>query len=297
MTLSTNVRELDQQIFELVSIKSRLSSLKKEGTLSNTDAAELRRVRKLLKEVKQSRSYWSDLLSKGKSRRISSKSFTEASEEWIILMTGIDTQYRRWTSFLNELDLNVQPSSRFRADFEDIPKLFHLELEVGKRLFLCLFLSDIIRRAEFGNTLRIFQEIDISVQSRERKLHGKVDLSIGFSNGSDVFSKPPAQRFHLITVEAKKSRLEKDDFTQCLAEAAALYKVRRDSGEMSCSVCGVLSNAAYWTFMLIDEDGKLWKSDEYSIDLRSYKEVEILLVYRVLHFIIKSCYTSGNVIL
>lgn len=55
--------------------------------------------------------------------------------------------------------------------------------EVGRRIFLNLFLSDIVLRNEFNNELRIFPEIEMSVESRgpkKRKLSGKTDYTIGF---------------------------------------------------------------------------------------------------------------------
>lgn len=96
--------------------------------------------------------------------------------------------------------------------------------EAGRRIFLNLFLSDIILREEFEGTLRIFPELEMSVEANgpiKRKLKGKTDYTVGFGKGKDIFDFTIPRDVHVVAVEAKTSFGEKDLF-QCVAAAAAL---------------------------------------------------------------------------
>lgn len=74
----------------------------------------------------------------------------------------------------------------------------------------------------------------------------------------------PPKELHLIAIEAK-TRWGEDDYWQCVAETATLYKSRKDAEKAKCSVWGVLSNATDWQFIFIDETGFLWTSEKISI--------------------------------
>ena len=71
----------------------------------------------------------------------------------------------------------------FRTEYEEIPKAFHLSNEAGRRLFINLFLRDVILREEFGGALRIFTEVGLWAVSTEgakrRRLGGRTDYTIG----------------------------------------------------------------------------------------------------------------------
>lgn len=295
MEIARELEGLDRELFELGSVSFRLSQMKKDRNLSPADAMELKKVRKRLGDLQKTRHNFIDAQRRnGLTERVSSKSFREADVGWIILVTGIDAEYHEWTSYIAGLDESVMPSNRFRMDFDEIPKFYHLEFEVGRRAFINTFLVDIVRRPEFKKALRIFQETEISAELNGRRLIGKADFSIGLGNGSDAFGKAPALKFHFITVEAKKSILENVDLVQCLSVSATLYKSRKDAGEIECSVLGVLSNAFHWIFMLIDQHGKIWKTKVFAINLIRYEEEEVLIVYRFLYYMIKCRFESAH---
>lgn len=107
---------------------------------------------------------------------VSSKSFREADEAWIAKVTGVDVQFRQWTSLISKLDPNVKHSTLFMADFEDYSKTFHLQHE--SKILLKVFLLDILRWSEFDNSLRVFSEIELSAKSRGRRIRGKVDFLV-----------------------------------------------------------------------------------------------------------------------
>lgn len=67
---------------------------------------------------------------------------------------------------------------------------------------------------------------------------------------------------------------------------------RKDANKEKCSVWGVLSNATTWKFIYIDEDGKLWRSNDFLLNIRSYKEDQILPIYQFLYYIVKCCFEA-----
>ncbi|KAI8849658.1 hypothetical protein BC829DRAFT_416698 [Chytridium lagenaria] len=221
-----------------------------------------------------------------------SKSFSEADSEWIQAVTGVNTSYRKWTGYV--IDETVHPEPEFKTAFERVGKAFHQHNEAGRRIFLNLFLSDIILRPEFNEKLRIFPELDVTVETngpKKRKLYGRTDYTVGFGKGKDMFDNAIPREVHLVAVEAKTS-IGEQDLWQCVAEAASLYKIRVDAGKANKRVWGILSNAKQWQFVLIDEVGFLWQSEDFIMDLRSYDESKVLQVYRIVHYIVRCCHEA-----
>ena len=252
-------------------------------------------VAKLLTVLQGQENRWFKLVEQENKPEETSKSFGEADAEWIASVTGISYNYREWTSFTSELDETVFPSPGFQQAYENVSKAFHMRTEAGRRIFLNLFLSDIVLLPEFKNVLRIFPEIEMSVESKgpkKRKLNGKTDYTVGFGKDIDIFDNTPPRELHLVAIEAKNSSLDENDLWQCVAETATLYKSRKDAGKAKCAVWGVLSNATDWKFIHIDEGGKLWRSEKYLLNLRSYNQDQVLFIYRLLHYVVKCCYES-----
>lgn len=254
----------------------------------SSDASDLKRVKWMIRKLSKRRLYWIDQLhDKERIEYVSSKSFGESDEAWIILLTGLDGNLRTWTCFDQKLDGSIFPSSRF-----EMAKFYHLE--DPRRSIIHTFLLDIVRRSEFKCALRIFQEFKTLAKSDRRELNGVVDFSIGFAKGPGIFGKAPPHNYHVVIVETKNSELTNTDFTQCLSEAAILYKSQKDAGIRACSVCGIVSNAFQWQFLLIDKKARIWKTELYAINLLPYDEAQVLFVYRFLHYVIKCCYESAD---
>jgi hypothetical protein len=295
--MSENYKRLDavqQEIKDLIKKETKLRKKEQKGQLDDEDEIELEGIEKLLTELKEQQDRWFNLVEKENSPEETSKSFGEADAEWIASVTGINTKFRQWTSITHELDETVLPSPEFKVSFENISKAFHMRTEAGRRIFLNLFLSDIILLPEFKNTLRIFPEIEMSVETKgpkKRKLNGKTDYTIGFGKDFDIMDNSPPRELHMVALEAKTS-FGNDDLWQCVAETATLYKSRKDAKKEKCSVWGVLSNATNWKFVYIDEDGNLWRSKEYLLEIRFYDEQQVLLLYRVLYFIMSCCFKA-----
>ena len=366
---------IDQQVLELIPVKSRLDTMMIHEALSRTDEIEFNRVNELLRELERTRRRWVDILSKRKKMKVISKSFREADAEWISEITGIEVKFHRWTSFLSKLDPNVSPSSRLIADFEDFFFYFHLQLEAGRGMIdslsgnaseegseveyksfeeadpewtqlvtgvnctyrrwidwkneldltifpsedfdecymnivnayidlhsrvsrfslITMYLRDIIRRPEFMTFLRVFPGFELSAESNDAKkrvLHGKTDFGIGYHRGCDVFKENPPADLRLVVAQSKFRDFEYKDMCYCIAQAAALHKFLKDSGSEDCCVWGVLSDAMHWKFIFIDDSGKLWRSDEHTVQLMFYDKEGILPVYRFLYCLIKRCFES-----
>ena len=75
------------------------------------------------------------------------------------------------------MDDSVVPSEGFQQTNENVSKAFHMRTDAGRRIFLNLFLSDIVLLPEFKNALRIFPEIKMSVESSQ--LNWKTDYTVG----------------------------------------------------------------------------------------------------------------------
>jgi hypothetical protein len=279
---------------KLAALEKKINVLikKQEETTTVEDQIEMYGISELLADVRASVLRYESFIAlavKGEA----SKSFSDADGDWIQAVTGVNTTYRKWTGY--RIDDNIQPRPGFQTKFEEVAKAFHQHNEAGRRIFLNLFLSDIILREEFLGALRIFPELKVSVVetkgSKKRKLNGIIDYTVGFGKGKDIFDNTIPREVHLVAVEAKTS-IGEQDLWQCVAEAASLYKTRVDAGKENNRVWGILSNAQLWQFVFIDEDGFLWRSEYFLLDLRSYDESKVLQVYRMVHYIVKCCHEA-----
>ncbi|KAJ3238828.1 hypothetical protein HDU78_003315 [Chytriomyces hyalinus] len=252
-----------------------------------------------LADLKKNKDSWIDLIciqTNGDFEPESeSKPFKEADAEWTKSVTGINTDYRKWAVALDD---DIRPTEAFKAQFQDTAKFVHVTNEAGRRFFLNLFLLDIVKRPEFNGALKIFPEVPMEVTqligdgTKKRKLSGTVDYAVGLnSKGLDMFDIAPPKELHLIAIEAKVD-WGTQDFWQCVAETATLYKARKDAGKTKCSVWGVLSNAKLWQFVFINEDGILSQTEEFSLNLHVYDEEVIAKVYGFLFYVVKSCFDS-----
>jgi hypothetical protein len=285
---------VEQKIEDLVKKQTRLQKKDQQGTITDEEEIELAGIDKLLAEAKDDKKYYREFIKLSmKDEPPESKSFSEADSEWIQAVTGVNTTYRKWTGYT--IDVNIQPRPGFQTKFEEVARAFHQQNEGGRRIFLNLFLSDIILREEFGGALRIFPELQVTVVEtnglKKRKLNGITDYTVGFGKGKDIFDNTIPREVHLVAVEAKTS-IGDQDLWQCVAEAASLYKTRVDAGKAKRSVWGILSNAETWKFIFIDEAGLMWRSGPFNIDLCSYTETEVLQVYRIVHYIVKCCHEA-----
>ena len=228
------LQSVEQEIMDLLKKKTKLAKKSQAGNITDEEALDLAGIGELLKELKEDKKYWQRQveIANKEDTQPEAKSFSEADKEWIESVCDVNCQYRKWTTYV--LDNTVQPSERFKQNFIETMAVFHQTCEAGRRIFLNIFLSDIIGSSKFIKTLRIFTEVPMDVLStsvaangKKRKLNGKTDYTIGFGRNSDVFDITPPNELHLVAIEAK-CRLDESDLWQCVAETATLYKSRKD---------------------------------------------------------------------
>ncbi|RKP15809.1 hypothetical protein ROZALSC1DRAFT_18325, partial [Rozella allomycis CSF55] len=165
-----------------------------------------------------------------------------------------------------------------------------------RRIYLNLFLVDIIVREEFQGKLRIFPSWEMSITKvvgrKRRKLRGKHDYTIGFGQGWDPFGhKTPPKELPLVAIEGKRN-WDGMDIWQCVAEAATIFRARKDMKKANCSVWGVLINAINWMFIHIDEDGKLYISKLFVLDVLDCTDEELLFIYRLMYHVVDQCFRA-----
>ena len=129
--------------------------------------------------------------------------------------------------------------------------------------------------------------------TKKRRITGRTDYTVGFGKGIDVFDITIPREVHMVAVQEKAS-ISGQDIWQCVTQAASLYKTRLDAGKDKKSVSGILSNAETWKFIFIDERGLLHRSPLFIMELNSYNEDQVLLVYRMVHYIVKCCYGAST---
>lgn len=99
-------------------------------------------------------------------------------------------------------------------------------------------------------------------------------------------------RNSLIIVEAK-SKWNESDVWQCIAEVAALHKLRKDAGKANCNVWGIFSNASLWEFIFVNNDGELFKSEPIYLGVPKVDTAKINEVYRCIYFLMQAAYISS----
>ena len=288
------LKAVDQEIKDLLKKKDSRSQL------DDQEAIELEGVQALLAQLEKQQKRWEKELSKAnKSDETESVRLKDAKRIDIESVCDVDCSHRPWTDIA--LDDTVEPSARFKENFIETSLVFHQTGEAGRRIFLNLFLSDIVGSLPFLGTLKIFTELKLTVSSsqviedtgKKRRLNGFSDYTIGFGKNLDIFDEVPPKELHLVAVEAKCNFLE-TDFWQCVAETAVLYKSRKDAGKKNLSVWGILSNAREWQFIHINESGKLYQlEDPLKLNLRRYNEEQVNSIYRLVYYLVKKCSESS----
>lgn len=289
-----NSKRVQQEITVALQKRMRLRIRGLTGRLDEVELEELRGIESELAQLIEDRKYWEREVR----RQIASntQNSREASFQWIESVTGIEYKLRPWNSLLSAIDVFIQPSRVFRKKFEDASKAFHLSKEAGRRVFINAFLSDVVLRREFGGSLRVFPEVSILVQSEGpegRFLRGIADFTVGICKDLDSCGPVPPGEAHLVSVESRKGgRLGTKSLRQCVAQAAALYELGKKAGKPDCSVRAILTNASEWIFIRIDARGHLWRSKQFEMDIRTFKERQVLQIYQVVYHLVKSGWDS-----
>jgi hypothetical protein len=153
---------VEQKIKDLIKKQTRLQQKDLKGAITDEEELELAGIDKLLAETRDDKRYYQELIKLAmKDETPETKTFSEADSAWIRAVTGINTTDRKWTGYT--IDVHIQPRPGFPTKFEEVARAFHQQNEAGRRIFLNLFLSDIVLRPEFNEALRIFPELEVTV--------------------------------------------------------------------------------------------------------------------------------------
>jgi hypothetical protein len=287
---------------EIEELTREKDALKKKSSLTKDQQEELETVETLLTEAYDNKRFYLELIDYLMRNPCEievdseSRSFFEADSEWVQLVTGVNTSYRRWVNY--EVDESIHPRPGFQTKYEEIGKTFHQLKKGGRRIFLNLFLTDILLRDEFEGDLRIYPELEYSLVRRsgrkKRIMKGVMDYAVGVGKGTDILRTTMPSNVLMVAVEASTSIGDISDLWRCVSQAATLYKTRLDAEMTSKKVWGILSNAESWQFIFINEEGLLWRTEPFFLDLREYEESKVLKVYRILYYLVKSCYESSK---
>ncbi|KAI3648974.1 hypothetical protein MP228_006828 [Amoeboaphelidium protococcarum] len=222
-------------------------------------------------------------------------SFSSAQYHNIVDITGIDTANRKLTIPAN-LNDKIEPSDEFFAMLDRNCRVIVKNSEAAPRTVIDLFLTDIVSRPELQG-LHVFCEQKVATRNYDLNLslQGYVDYVIGHNGGHSIKSLvSPPQNSHLIVYEAK-NEFPEEAVQQCVAEAAAVYKNRKDANKVNPRVWGICSNATLWKFIHIDNEGLLYESDLFVLNRSNsgLEKEDVMKIYRIMHHIFLSAYLSS----
>ncbi|KAI3642595.1 hypothetical protein MP228_012150 [Amoeboaphelidium protococcarum] len=239
--------------------------------------------------------YRHDIWIKSSQNKIKVVLFSSAQKRDITEITGINTEWQQLI-LPAQLDDDINPSEEFFAMLDKNFRVFVKNSETACRTVTDLFLTDIVSRSEF-KVLHVFCEQPVATLNHEvnKSLQGYVDYVIGHNdaNITDEFGTPP-QDTHLVVYEARKE-FPQQAVLQCAAQAAAIYKNRKDLNKVNPRVWGICFNATLWTLVHINNDGQLHVSDLFVLNRQDsgFKRDDVLYIYRILHHIFLNAYLSS----
>ncbi|KAJ3399679.1 hypothetical protein HDU80_007678 [Chytriomyces hyalinus] len=300
--MTSPVAQLQTLGAKIEALSNEQENLRCESTMRQLDSGEetnLHTIHELLDELRaQWQTYYElvTLAANGPVLEEETVACSDATTTEISRITGVDTDYKWWTDVT--LDESVYPSESFREQYRIKSQVWSAYSEASCRSFLDLFLQDIVGRDEFHFQLRIFCELSTTtnaqpVGNKLRKLTGKHDYIIGHAGSTGIDCCTAPRESHIIVVAEKQTWKDRDVW-RCIAEAAALYRIRKDAGKRNCNVWGIRSNATLWKFVHIDNGGQVWVSEDFIYEVLFSSEAELLRVYRFLHHIMKACFEAAT---
>ena len=287
-------KECTQKLGALLDEKIKLEMLSSRDASQEAELAGLKE--KILNPRTQQEVFGKVIVLNAAPTHENDRNFSNVDRAFIEKVTGTNLERRPW-KILEELQGDVVPPAYFKELFESNSGAFSMCKEAGRRTVFDLFLRAVVTMSEFRSQLRIFPEFEYSVteldvSSQPLTLPGKADYTIGHACGRDIFDKEPPKEVHLVAAEAKHDGLD-DNYWQCVAQAAALHKSRKEAGKVNKNVWGILSNAALWRFIFIDDSGNRYTSKDLTLTLHEYDRDEVHTIYRCIHRIIKSCFDAS----
>jgi len=152
--------------------------------------------------------------------------------------------------------VDFTPSKRFLSLMEEIPRVWGLQTEKGRRTVIDMFLIEVLtskKTADDAYPFKVWCEHNIST----KKVQGYLDYLAGPQSLYPVPS-------HILALEAKPYWPE-DGYCQLLAEMAALLELNRKANltDSLLPVYGILSNESDWQFFKLEADLRWLQSMKY----------------------------------
>lgn len=180
------------------------------------------------------------------------------------------------------IDNTINPSQETVNTYKRNIQTFILRYEVGRRTIIDIFFRDVV--SLFPNlVISLEHQLSVTNQAKRRKLTGQCDYTISHRGLENL----P----HLIAVEAKVT----DGVTmgQVRGECAAIHYQRRINGNANLNVYGIHTTGVSWIFFHIDQDGQIFQSRSYPLNIYQYVEEEFNQIYRLVYYMVEKAHRSS----
>jgi hypothetical protein len=232
----------------------------------------------------------------------SKATFEAATYAQIKDATGVRTDAIVAWDIAAVVDTSVPLPDGLLARLKNVLEYISIASEADRRIVVNECLLAVVSNNDFQRKLRLSAEVTTEVygdtrvgQKRKRQyLSGRVDYIIYHFRIGQPVDEVSGKEAQLVTVEAKHGWTD-NAMRQCVAEAAAIHKARKDAGKKNCNVWGCLTNASHWRFIHIDGDGALFVSEPFTMALgaSSITEQEITKIYQFLYYIVKCAFLAS----
>lgn len=207
--------------------------------------------------------------------------YGKADIHFIAQATGIeDADAAVWDNI--PFDESLVPPQRFIDLFIQNSSVFEFRLEAGKRIVIDLFLREIV--SLFPNMIVVCEyAMKLVNDAKKRKLNGKCDYTIchrGFSNLP-----------HLVAIEAKMINTE--SILQCTGECASIHYERKLKKMANTMVYGIHSTGSSWIFIRINEEGQLFQSKTFTLNIEHYVKEQFDTIYQLVHYVVNQSHQNS----
>ena len=203
-----------------------------------------------------------------------SMAYGKADMPFIVETTGIQEEEQVWENI--PVDDGIKPSEEFVELFKKNCSVFEFNLEASRRTVIDLFLREVV--SQFSEFVVICEyRMTLVNDTKRRRLNGQCDYTICHRG----LRKLP----HLVAIEAKTTN--KETLLQCIGEMASIYYRRKTAKMKNACVYGFHSTGSIWKFAFIDQEGVLYISKEYPLNVEHYVKEGFEAIYRLVYYLVK----------
>jgi hypothetical protein len=224
--------------------------------------------------------------------------FEDATYDFIEKTTGVKyDESDVWIIAENEYK-NIAVPRELYSELKKNLTTCTLANEADRRTGITVMITNVLYSDTYRETLGYSNEAPVSVEHlvdngrRKLKLGGRIDYVIYPKSGNVGTGVRPTST-HFVAVVAKNFTLTAKHQTQCIAEAAAIHKARKDAGKSNLKVWAVLTNGEIWRFIHIRQNGTATVSKNYfmqPLDPTLLPNDLVANVYKILHYVVMQAY-------